>query len=90
MFSGILQRDTIQYEIQAILPHIYNIFIKELSMIYGIASKMLNAHNNRNVIIIPSKNNYPEIFMLLMLIQSLIKRCNALMNVQLDALISSL
>lgn len=90
MFSGILQRNTIQHEIQAILPHIYKIFIKELSMISGIANKMLNAHNNGHVTVIPNKNNCPEIFILLMLMQSLIIRSNALMNVQLDALITSL
>lgn len=90
MFSGILQRNTIQLEIQAILPHIFNIFTKELSMIDGIACKILNAQTNRFITVLPYKDNCPEIFIKLMTLQAQMKRCNALLNVQLETLISTL
>uniref|UniRef100_A0A1I8NUQ9 Dynein heavy chain tail domain-containing protein n=1 Tax=Stomoxys calcitrans TaxID=35570 RepID=A0A1I8NUQ9_STOCA len=88
MFANILQRQSIQYELRIILPHILAVYDDELLPIEGIVGNVLLAFEYRGVAAIPlERSNFPPMAAAIMWLENCMRRCDVFAANELNALI---
>lgn len=92
MFANIVQRQTIQSELQVILPHILAVYREELLLIESIVSDVLLAFEYRGVeACIPlERSNFPPMAGAMMWLENYMRRCDVFGAPELNALIKVL
>lgn len=92
MFANIVQRQTIQSELQVILPHILSVYREELLLIESIVSEVLLAFEYRGVdAIVPLEhNNFPPMAGAMMWLENYQRRCDVFAASEVKSLIKVL
>ncbi|XP_073817377.1 dynein beta chain, ciliary-like [Musca autumnalis] len=92
MFANIVQRQTIQSELQVILPHLLSVYGEELLLIESIVSEVLLAFEYRGIeAIIPLERiTFPPMAGAMMWLENYQRRCDVFASCEVNALINVL